>query len=427
MAHAFGAYKTCRYDDSVHVTRRACGLGFFSLSEDHTPFRVLARSICAAAGVLVGCSPVPFLPFPYFLSLPFPSLAFASRVTPGLPLHSPTMAQKTQTPGDPDDQPKPASSSTKESPNQKQPTSHISSPAPTTSSSSHPQKNPRSPQPQIQEADQEETSPRRRRSLPSNKASTDALGSPAENDVGSQPMTKTASSGSNSNSKDAMSGPSPYGTRSRNRGQARPNYAEDKDHDIEMEDAPAEKKEPEPRKLSRQVNGAADAQRSAGSLRKASGADDKASNASTPAATTATKDAQAAASSTVNGAGNGTSTATSNPKKRKALATTAGNTTSNQSATPTPSAPAPVSTRRAAAQASTPNGGASGYKETNMMSFEKCGGMPKDGEMIADDGTVLKVNGKATMRFSIAGHAFSPPSPSRVGLAGWNFWVCRLT
>jgi hypothetical protein len=30
-----------------------------------------------------------------------------------------------------------------------------------------------------------------------------------------------------------------------------------------------------------------------------------------------------------------------------------------------------------------------------MLSFEGCGAIPKDGKMIADDGTVLEANGKA--------------------------------
>lgn len=30
-----------------------------------------------------------------------------------------------------------------------------------------------------------------------------------------------------------------------------------------------------------------------------------------------------------------------------------------------------------------------------MLSFERCGAIPKDGKMVADDGTVLRVNGKA--------------------------------
>jgi hypothetical protein len=36
-----------------------------------------------------------------------------------------------------------------------------------------------------------------------------------------------------------------------------------------------------------------------------------------------------------------------------------------------------------------------GYSETNMLTFENCNALPnKDGKMIADDGTVLGVNGK---------------------------------
>lgn len=35
-----------------------------------------------------------------------------------------------------------------------------------------------------------------------------------------------------------------------------------------------------------------------------------------------------------------------------------------------------------------------GYGETNLLTFENTKAMPKDGKMVADDGTVLEVNGK---------------------------------
>jgi hypothetical protein len=39
--------------------------------------------------------------------------------------------------------------------------------------------------------------------------------------------------------------------------------------------------------------------------------------------------------------------------------------------------------------------GGIGYSVTNLLTFENCGGKPKDGKMIADDGTVLEVNGES--------------------------------
>lgn len=206
-------------------------------------------------------------------------------------------------------------------------------------------------------------------------------------------MSKSNSAASSVLSKDAMAGPSPYGTRSRNRGQARPNYAEDRDLDVEMEDAFPEKKEEEPKKGARQANattnGTSEASKTtASSSRKGAAADDSRVSNSHGAG----KDAHSSTPTTTGATGPATSSGPS--KKRKAATQSSTNNAHSQAGTPTPAptTSATTGTRRSAAQAAAQP--SAGYRETNMLSFEKCGGMPKDGRMVADDGTVLEANGK---------------------------------
>ncbi|KAK8089567.1 BAH/PHD-containing protein [Apiospora hydei] len=190
-----------------------------------------------------------------------------------------------------------------------------------------------------------------------------------------QPMSKSAATaaGANLATKDNMSSssqPSPYGTRSRNRGQARPNYAEDKDADMEMFDAAPEKKEEEPKKASRQAgnlaNGSSDAPRT--SIPTAT---------PSSASSSSSKKRKAANQSTANGA----------------HAHTAAATTTQSSNASTATASTRRSTASAAAATTAASGGTgAGFRETNMLSFENCGAKPKDGKMIADDGTVLQHN-----------------------------------
>jgi hypothetical protein len=282
------------------------------------------------------------------------------------------MAQKTHTGGDAHDQPNAASSSTKASPdsgtNQIKSSSRVSSPTPAS-------------QQQAQPSEQKDS---------------------IEDAVDAQLLNK-ATSGSDQSGKDPMAGPSPYGTRSRNRGQARPNYAEDKDVDIEMYDAYPEKKE-EPKKSSRQVsaasNGVGDAPKplGPGSRKSAALEDGKSGHPGTTTTTTttttntATKDAQANHAATTNVA-SGTA-ATGLTKKRKA----AGQANLGSAQTPSTAAPSasstPGTTRRGANQAVT-SSRTGGYKETNLLTFEDSGAVPKDGRLVADDGTVLELNGKA--------------------------------
>ncbi|KAJ3566335.1 hypothetical protein NPX13_g7168 [Xylaria arbuscula] len=288
------------------------------------------------------------------------------------------MAQKTS---DSDDQPNPSSSSTKEIPGpaaaQKQSTSHTSSspaPAPPNASTL-----------QSSSTTHTTTTTTTAKPLDSKQSGENAA------HANTQPMSKSNSAASSTLSKDAMAGPSPYGTRSRNRGQARPNYAEDRDLDVEMEDAFPEKKEEEPKKGARQsnatTNGTGEASKAtASSSRKGAAADDSKGSGSHGTG----KDAHSSTSTTTGATGPTTSSGPS--KKRKAATQSSTNNARSQASTPTPTSTtsAATGTRRGAAQvAALPT---VGYRETNMMSFEKCGAMPKDGRLIADDGTVLEQN-----------------------------------
>lgn len=239
----------------------------------------------------------------------------------------------------------------------------------------------------------------------------------------SQPMTKSSSSSSGSNppdAKDAATGPSPYGTRSRNRtGRARPNYAEDKDIDSDLYDAAPERKDDgDAKRSTRQANPssttAQDAPESGPSSASSSSSrkplpssDDgkhggSAAAATTPVTTTTTsaanKESQqqqqnhASARATPAPAAN-TATASQTSKKRKA-----GNQGSS-SALNQQSAPAHSSASSSAAHKKSLGGGggvggAIGYAETNMMSFDDCQGRPKNKTLTADDGTILAVNGE---------------------------------
>ncbi|RYP56538.1 hypothetical protein DL771_011857 [Monosporascus sp. 5C6A] len=272
------------------------------------------------------------------------------------------MAQKTQHASSSDNQPNSASSSTKDSPD---------------SGSTRKRQNSRTS------------------SSPSASQQTKSLDSkdPSGND--SQVTTKATSSGSVPAPKESMAGPSPYGTRSRNRGQARPNYAEDRDMDVDMYDAYTDKKGEDHKKSSRQAaaaaNGATDSARSTASTsRKGTDPDNGKVGGSHATATAKDSHANGATSATSAGA-----TTTTNPsKKRKAPAQSTPNNAHSQSHTSASGASVAAGTRRSAAhQAVAPPSG--GYKETNVLSFEKSGAILEDGKLIADDGTVLGRNDHA--------------------------------
>jgi len=208
-------------------------------------------------------------------------------------------------------------------------------------------------------------------------------------------MTKqSASVGAEAPSKDGgnVETPSPYGTRSRNRtGNSRPNYAEDKDQELDF-DYPAPKKTNEAKKSTRLSNvstaTSSDTQRANGPPRKTT-APDEVKN-STPQ--TAPKESASTSQDPAAQMANGSAAASQPPKKRK-VGAQSGNGESQHQGT-SQSTTVVAASKRLAAQAQNANG----YAPTNMLSFENIKSMPKDGKMIADDGTVLAPNGKSPQK-----------------------------
>jgi hypothetical protein len=207
----------------------------------------------------------------------------------------------------------------------------------------------------------------------------------------SQPMTATNSNSSNLSAIDgggSGTGPAaPYGTRSRNRtGTSRPNYAEDKELDAEFEVATSSK---EGRKTNRGADSApsmtTDAGKSANNARKNQGPE---------------ADQTVAAQGHYKESIPGTSTFSANPttsgptgqpsKKRKANGTPATSNLQSQMLIVN-NGTVPAVTRRA----SLAQQGILGSRETNMLSFDDCGSRLKDKKLVADDGTVLEVNGES--------------------------------
>lgn len=203
-----------------------------------------------------------------------------------------------------------------------------------------------------------------------------------QRNLASQPMTASNSTSSMLSIKDPEIA-APYGTRStRNRGGAsRPNYAEDREIEMDFEYQTSAK----------DINGTKKLQQ---------GDTNSTSNHLAPNAR------RAGAEGPLNGTNNmarehipGTSTFSANPppsnpqpsKKRKAVPATI----SSQVNSPAPSlhsiSHGQTTTRGAHVVSHVGNG----IRDTNMLSFERCGARPnKDGKLIADDGTVLEVNGR---------------------------------
>lgn len=206
--------------------------------------------------------------------------------------------------------------------------------------------------------------------------------------VESQPE-KSSSNSSNPPTKETEGGDHgaevQYGTRSRNRaGKLRPNYAEDNGMDAEFEVVPAGKEKP-----GRKAVQAAEAASSNGP---------DAGKSVIPALTPESEQ-QAAQSHHHKDPIPGTSTFSAHPapapqtKKRKAAsqnAAAAAQASSNNGP--------PAVTRKASMAAQV----AAGARETNMLTFENCGGRLQDNKLVADDGTVLGVNGKLDFRILLS-------------------------
>lgn len=170
-----------------------------------------------------------------------------------------------------------------------------------------------------------------------------------------------------------------YGTRSRNRtGSSRPNYAEDKDYDVEMYDYDHDKAHGESKKSARQVNAAnaGESARGTPGSRKASGDDAR----SGPSQNGSKEQTPAGGTGTPHGAQ--TSSSATHPSRKRKAATAAQQANSNA---------ASVSTRRAGTTAQ--NSAASSWPETNILTFTNSRARPQNGQLVADDGTVLEANG----------------------------------
>ena len=235
---------------------------------------------------------------------------------------------------------------------------------------------------------------------------SDPMPKSASNSASPQPMDKSSAAAS----KDAAGGTaSPYGTRSRNRtGASRPNYAEDKDIDVEIFDGSSGRDGDSKKATTRQASSAnathatqaAAPRPSNGTSRKPLPSDDN--KQSTPQA--APKEHHQSSSTTPTINGNNTTNGPTKSKKRKAepVQTPSGSQTPNTSNAHSNSS---AVQKRAGAASQGGNGNSNssnlksgslhtGYAETNLLTFENCKSRPKNGKMVADDGTVLEVNGK---------------------------------
>jgi hypothetical protein len=170
---------------------------------------------------------------------------------------------------------------------------------------------------------------------------------------------------------------SSYGTRSRNRTNARPNYSEEQDMDFEFL-APAT--------TTTTTNGRKKGNDLAASIGQGN-PDVKRAIESSDNAQNANNAGQIAASGKDNASNSSTGIIPSNSKKRKATAANMQSAAAVQASLPTTNGKKTVS---AASSLSALAG-----RETNLMSFIKSKhSLNKKGELVADDGTKLSVNGK---------------------------------
>ncbi|TAQ89792.1 hypothetical protein B7494_g1901 [Chlorociboria aeruginascens] len=204
--------------------------------------------------------------------------------------------------------------------------------------------------------------------------------------VESQPMTASNSTSSNPSSKD-VGGATAYGTRSRNRnGNSRPNYAEDKELDVDFEMTPSTK-ESHGRKSARTGETAPilDSVRATSSTRKIAAPDIDQSNVIQN-----NYKEQIPGTSTFSANPNVSTNTTQPSKKRKAggQLPAAGTSQFQQQQQSHQSIPVgQVITRRASMAAHV-----AGVRDSNMLTFDECGGHLMNKTLAADDGTILEVN-----------------------------------
>ncbi|KAJ8112153.1 hypothetical protein OPT61_g5411 [Boeremia exigua] len=196
----------------------------------------------------------------------------------------------------------------------------------------------------------------------------------------------------------------PYGTRSRNRpGRSRINYAEDTEMDFEMT-APAPTNGNASDPPSRSSVAAENGQSSGVSGKKGAGAGQGSAPWGNPGPNP--KDAQASLSisgSSATTPATQTSTAQPTTKRRK-------NATKEPANGIQAGATGPSQAAKRAAQVQTP-AGAPYTRESNMMTFEFSGALPKNGVLQADDGQTLSVNDQVYL-------VCEPP--------GEPYYLCRI-
>jgi len=200
----------------------------------------------------------------------------------------------------------------------------------------------------------------------------------------SQPMTASNSTSSNPSTNDVASGAAAtYGTRSRRTTTiTRPNYAEDKELDAEFELAPV--KEPKVRKSTK---GAVD-------IAPTTADADSGRSAKPPQSEAPEEDLIVSMPSHYKDPIPGTSTFSAKPttKKRKATAQPPPSETFRPYQVPPPNQYVSQPTTRKSGHAAEL---ISGIRESNMLSFDNCQGRLKGKKLVADDGTVLEINGKS--------------------------------
>jgi hypothetical protein len=170
-----------------------------------------------------------------------------------------------------------------------------------------------------------------------------------------------------------------YGTRSRRGGKERLNYAEDQDADFDFTSAATTTSYKKGASAAANAQNTTDAKRAKESaqLVTTNGAHSSANNQ------TIAKDPAPGATSTV-----------TNPKKRKAAGTA---TPTNLASTPPVSAALSAANMRKQLPSSL-------ARETNMLSFSRSKScLNKKGELVADDGTKLNINGKRLARIPFHG------------------------
>lgn len=198
--------------------------------------------------------------------------------------------------------------------------------------------------------------------------------------------TTTASTPSVAPTDDTTVAPTTYGTRSRNRGGAsRPNYAEDKELDHDFEIQATQSKPESTRKTARPIDSSTSGKLANGHATIAQtgqGTNDESSIQSQATG----KDQIPGMSSFSVASGNTSSAPTS--KKRKAPVSTA--PLSNPYLTQSLNALNQSTARKGSISTQVMNG----YRETCMLSFDKCGAKLHDRKLVSDDGIVLGINGK---------------------------------